>query len=85
MTEGEERGGDLDLVQETGRRWVPDTGVNVNRFLMIRPVQELEREACTGGVSCQEMEREACTRGVKESPFYFFNRRGGWRWMYRRV
>jgi hypothetical protein len=49
MTDGEEReGGYLGLVQESGRRWVPDTGVNVDRFWVPEtgvPVQEVEREA----------------------------------------
>jgi hypothetical protein len=47
-------------VQETGRRWVPDTGVNVYRFWMLK-----------SGVPVQEVEREACTGGGKESPFWF--------------
>jgi hypothetical protein len=41
---------------------VPNTGVNVNRVLMVRPVQEMEKEACTGHVSCQEVERRGLDR-----------------------
>jgi hypothetical protein len=69
MTDGEERGGGyLGLVQETGRRWVPDTGVNVNRVLMVRSVQEVEREACTGGVFCLEVERRGLYRSWRRRP-----------------
>ncbi len=51
-------------------------GGNVNRSLKVRPVQDIEGEACTGGGASTGVERrglyrrwcEACTGGGKESP-----------------
>jgi hypothetical protein len=47
MTDGEEGEGQYRRLQEVG----PYTGGNVNRVLKVRSVQEMEGEACTGGVS----------------------------------
>ncbi len=55
----------------------PYTGVNVNTVLEVRPVQEMEGEACTGGGEerpVQEVVRKARS---------CFNRKRGRRWMYR--
>jgi hypothetical protein len=58
---------------------------NVNRNLKLRPIQEMEEEACTGGGACTEERRglywrwcEACTGGGKESPLSVLYRERNW-------
>ncbi len=78
-------------LQEMG----PYTGGNVQRSLKVRPVQEMEGEACTGGGASTGVKRrglyrrwcEACTGGGKESllPVLFKNEKLGRRRTYRRI
>ncbi len=73
----------------------PYTGGNVNRSLKVRPVQEMEGEACTGGGASTRVERrglyrrwcEACTGGGKESllPVLLKNEKLDRRRTYRRI
>ena len=58
---------------------------NVNRNLKLRPIQEMEGEAWTGGGACTEERRglywrwcEACTGGGKESPLPVLYRERNW-------
>jgi hypothetical protein len=81
MTGGEERWGGGGLLQEA-----TEPGKNVNRKLKLRPIQEMEGEACTGGGASTGVERrglfrrwcEACTGGGKESPLPVLYRERNW-------
>jgi hypothetical protein len=86
MTGGEERGGGFcRRLQEPGQNIK-----NVNRNLKLRPIHEMEGEACTGGGKGRcpgtgEERRglyrrwcEACTGGGKESPLSVLHRERNW-------
>ncbi len=60
MTSGEERwgrGGFCRRLQEPGKNIK-----NVKRKLKLRPIQEMEGEACTGGGDCTGVERRGLYR-----------------------